>query len=105
MVRYRKTGFMAILVSERRHGNSVDELRRLGQIIVDAGYGAQSAGAPRPQLDRRHRQMPRARLPVTGLPTQCEFFPVAFCCRAGDPTTRFTTRRSARPVPRHQHHV
>lgn len=79
---YRKTGFMAILPTDRRHRDSVEELRRLGQIIVDAGY-AESAGA----LIRSQTVAIPVELdcPVTGVPTQYEFFPVAFCCHAGDP--------------------
>lgn len=82
VVDYRKTGFMAIVEAERSYRDSVEELRRLGQIIVDAGF-ADSAGA----LIRSQTVAIPIELdcPVTGLPTQYEFFPVAFCCHAGDP--------------------
>ncbi len=82
VAQFEKTGFMAIVQTRRKFSDSTAELRLLGEIIVDAGY-AESAGA----LIRSETVAIPLDIdcPVTGLPTTYEFFPVAFCCHAGDP--------------------
>ncbi len=82
VAQYAKTGLLTIVPTRRPYADSVEELRLLGQIIVDAGY-AESAGA----LIRSETVAIPLDIdcPVTGLPTTYEFFPVAFCCHAGDP--------------------
>jgi len=76
---YRKTGFLAIVPSSRAFDNSVDELRTLAQVMVDAGL-AESAGA---LINSETVAIPFDVIcPVTGLPTIYEFFPVAFCPHA-----------------------
>ena len=82
VARFEKTGFLAIVPTRRQYGDSVEELRLLGQIVVDAGY-AESAGA---LIRSQTVAIPLdIDCPVTGLTTTYEFFPVAFCCHAGDP--------------------
>ncbi len=83
VAKFEKTGFLAIVQSRQTFRNSADELRMLGQIIVDAGY-AESAGA----LIRSETVAIPLDIdcPVTGLATTYEFFPVAFCCHAGNPS-------------------
>lgn len=76
---YRKTGFLAIVPSCEPFDNSVDELRTLGQILVDAGL-AESAGA---LINSQTVAIPfDVVCPVTNIPTIYEFFPVAFCPHA-----------------------
>lgn len=77
---YERTGFLAIVPSlPEDFPDSVAELRRLGEIMVDAGY-AESVGA----LVRGETiAIPfEIRCPVTGIDTIYEFFPVAFCRHA-----------------------
>ncbi|BCP52874.1 hypothetical protein K32_14910 [Kaistia sp. 32K] len=76
---YRKTGFLAIVETQRSFTNSEDELRLLAQIMVDAGL-AESAGA---LVNSETVAIPfEVTCPVTGIPTVYEFFPVAFCPHA-----------------------
>jgi hypothetical protein len=82
VVAYRRTGFLAIVETRRRFTNSGDELRLLGEIMVEAGY-AESAGA---LIRSQTVALPiEVDCPVTGFPAIYEFFPVAFCCHAADP--------------------
>lgn len=76
---HRKTGFLAIVPTVTNACSAEEELRVLGQIIVDAGF-AESAGA----LIRSETVAIPFELacPVTGLATTYEFFPVAFCRHA-----------------------
>ena len=64
---------------ETDHRDSRSELRRLGEIMVDAGF-AESAGA---LINAQTISIPfEIECPVTGLPATYEFFPVAFCRHA-----------------------
>lgn len=77
---HEKTGFLAIVPSlPGDFADSAAELRRLGDIMVEAGY-ADSAGA---LIRGETIAIPiELRCPVTGIPTVYEFFPVAFCRHA-----------------------
>lgn len=78
--RHEKTGFLAVVPSlEQDFSDSVGELKRLGEIMVEAGY-AESAGA---LIRGETIAIPlEVRCPVTGIDTIYEFFPVAFCRHA-----------------------
>ncbi len=77
---HSKTGYMAIVPSEPGDfTDSVGELRRLGEIMVEAGF-ADSAGA---LINSQTIAIPfEIKCPVTGQMTIYEFFPVAFCRHA-----------------------
>lgn len=77
---HQKTGYMAIVPSQPGdYTDSVGELRRLGEIMVDAGF-ADSAGA---LVNGQTIAIPfEVKCPVTGIMTSYEFFPVAFCRHA-----------------------
>jgi hypothetical protein len=82
---FRKTGLLAIVSASPDLPDSVAELRALGQIIVDAGYAPDADQV----IDAYTVAIPFAvTCPVTGIETDYEFFPVAFCRHAacvGDP--------------------
>ncbi|MCX5493117.1 hypothetical protein OSH11_00205 [Kaistia dalseonensis] len=77
---HRKTGFLAIVPSVAEDfPDSLSELRRLGEIMVDAGL-ADSAGA---LINGGTVAVPfELPCPVTGMMAIYEFFPVAFCRHA-----------------------
>jgi hypothetical protein len=77
---HEKTGFLAIVPSlATDFSDSLGELRRLGEIMVEAGF-AESAGA---LIHGETIAIPfEVRCPVTGFDTIYEFFPVAFCRHA-----------------------
>ncbi|SHE59911.1 hypothetical protein SAMN02745157_0531 [Kaistia soli DSM 19436] len=77
---HRKTGFLAIVPStETDYADSLGELRRLGEIMTDAGF----ADSPGALINAQTIAIPfEIECPVTGLPATYEFFPVAFCRHA-----------------------
>ncbi|MCX5512077.1 hypothetical protein [Kaistia algarum] len=84
VVAHEKTGFLAIVPSlATDFSDSVGELRRMGEIMVEAGL-AESAGA---LIHGQTIAVPiDVRCPVTGIDTVYEFFPVAFCRHAASLT-------------------
>jgi hypothetical protein len=83
---YRKTGFLGLYVHDESQAPSVeDELRLLGEVMREAGLAENAASV----ITGDTVAIPiEVVCPVIGQPTTYEFFSVAFCRHAADPSDK-----------------
>jgi hypothetical protein len=79
---HRKTGFLAILAHDVRCQNVEEELKLLGAAMREAHMTADPGALIRGKTLATAMEVA---CPVTGKPTQYEFFSVAFCRNASNP--------------------
>ncbi len=79
---HEKTGFLAILTTDRTFATAEEELRVLGAAMQEAGLARDADALIAGETLSHSLNVP---CPVTGEDTLYEFFSVAFCRNAGNP--------------------